>query len=267
VNTTLTPPPDRDLPADRHAALRATVLAEVGRPSRRRLLPFVAAAAVLLLIAGTVAAVHWAGGDERPDTPPARPTDAPAEVTDPLTEMSEEERTRRAEECLLNAPLPDSEPEPARLWAYQDDPDLGSIGIVTTDSADLVCEGPPGGPFNNNSGGELLPNGESTRPLPATPPRVSWTASGTMLAEGTDEPTANYVAGRTSDGIARVEVTMGEEKVEVPVQSRSWFVALLPYRDAPCTAPSDGVATIKLVMRGLDADGRQIVSATEQLPC
>jgi len=228
-NTTVQPPPERDLPAGRQAAMRAQLLREISGDSRRRsgphrgfvrrnLVPLTVAAAVLLVVAGVLAVSRQ--HTDRTDrglvaTQPAVPGFEPAEL----------EALRNG--CIAALRSEDSKDQ------YFDLDEAVAYNALNTRRGPVVLLYAPDGllncsyvrSVNSTSPPGLFAEGISVEGEPS-----GWLPGAATVDFGTssgeDAGDWHTIGGRVPPGVTRVEVSIGRNDAAVDVVNGTYLLTL-----------------------------------------
>lgn len=246
--TTLQPPPERELPPGRHASMRADVLRGIaGRPARRRYLaPLASAAAVVLVVGGAVLWTH-----QRDDVP-----DRGLVATQPTVPgFDEDELTALRKGCIDAVRANDTKDQYFDL----DEAVLhnalatkrGPIVLLYADGGELNCGYVRSASSTNPPGlfaESVTVNDNSPRWLPGAA-SIDYEASNTDAVGGWRQ-----LGGRVPAGVARVEVTLGDNRASVDAANGTYLVEI--------TLTTAVESSTRPVVRTFDANGVLLGSYT-----
>ncbi|WP_436497808.1 hypothetical protein [Actinokineospora sp. HUAS TT18] len=229
MNTT--PPVERDLPLDRHLAIRSELLRATRTAPRRRVVPMVSAAAAFAVIAAAAVFVSTQRG-EPSMTPGAEPTAEPPQLgttgrpgvyAPTLPNLPKAERAEIEQGCAQ----PATGQKPAKLYNLITD-GAGKVGLLYTEDAALECSiGGPGMPFNPGSAGVRYRNW-----LPGViGVDVMSASAGGDVPGGKREYRGKHgtqtVAGRISEVVARVTYTEGDTTVDAVIANGTFIARIV----------------------------------------
>lgn len=217
MNTIL--PPSRDLPAGRHAEIRAELARAVERRSRRWLFPLATATAALAVIGLVLWLVPWdRGGIDAADTPPpTSPTTSPAPGVPGLT-------ADQAREIAEGCGRASQKPGTFTTYQYVEDA-AGKFALVYSDEWVLDCiVGGQGMAYNPGYGGlqGFTPpmsldgmggyaGGSSPGSKPGSEGLAGW----------------DFAVGRVAPQVARVVFTRGADSVEATIANGTFVARIL----------------------------------------
>jgi hypothetical protein len=249
----LQPPPERDLPPGRHGALRGQLINEIASrnprraPSvvRRRLLPMVAAAAVLIVIAGVVGALI--GSHRRPNPTVNRPAKVTIEPVVPGYTHAELTAIKNA--CVEAAKKLEKGSQGFGTAPLEDRVDVSSLRVYNVVSDDL---GAMALLYGTDGVGACYWNWLPVRTVPARaadltakngtssvrPGYPQWlTGPVTVEAEMGTGGTNAYarISGRVTSNVARLEVTVGGKTASV-VPVNGTYIATLRFTKYPANS-------------------------------
>jgi len=234
----LNPPSEQPLSPDAKSRIRAKLLAE--RPRRSRVLPFVAAAAVVAVMAA--AALLANRGDEKePETlaPAATATtDQTIEPTPTATPTSA--ATQQGEEpknpCATEVPL-----KGATATAT-----IGTTSLYENDGAWVVCD-----TFASQDGGVPTLLETHQQGAPYAPDQATMAISMNFLGQGQAQ---YFAAGKVFEGVDVIEYTFPDgKKVKAEISNGFWVMDYRPESGPLTEGDLRGLAPVEVSVEGPSA--------------